>query len=133
MIKFFNKCTRASDLWSPVFRIADICNGPCLCLVQALLKTPRPSADQLLAKLQRRPFLIRQFRRSRPLKKICNLAYGELYLELQAREQSSGACESPYPIQCASFNCTFYSLHTRISQHILFQVTISDSCLSVNL
>jgi hypothetical protein len=52
-----------------VFRIADhvrpdICNGPCLCLVQALLKTPRPSA-----KSERRPFLIRQFRRSRPLKR----------------------------------------------------------------
>src|SRR5271163_2631308 len=56
-----------------VFRIADhvlagICNRPCLCLVQALLKTPRPSADRPLAKSQRRPFLIRQFRRSRPLK-----------------------------------------------------------------
>jgi hypothetical protein len=56
-----------------VFRIAhhvraDICNRPCLCLVQALLKTPRPSVDLPLAKLDRRSFLIRHFRRFRPLK-----------------------------------------------------------------
>src|SRR5271154_2650263 len=39
---------------------ADICNGLCLRPVQALFKTPRPS----------RPFLIRQFRRSKnPLKR----------------------------------------------------------------
>src|SRR5271154_544421 len=42
---------------------------PLICLVQALLKTPRPSADRPFAKSQRRPFLIRQFRWSRPLKK----------------------------------------------------------------
>jgi len=46
-----------------VFRIADhvradICNGLYLCLVQAILKTLRPSADRPLAKSQRRPFLI---------------------------------------------------------------------------
>ena len=49
-----------------MFRIADhvrddFCNGPCLCLVQALLKTPRPSADRPLAKSERRPFLIGNF------------------------------------------------------------------------
>jgi hypothetical protein len=59
-----------SRLPYPVFRIADhvradICNGPCLCLVQALLKTPRPSADRPLAKSERGPFLIRGWHQRR--------------------------------------------------------------------
>src|SRR5271155_249856 len=57
--KFLNGNVRYQLAYS-VFRIADhvradICNRPCLCLVQALLKTPPPSVDRPLATSERRP------------------------------------------------------------------------------